>query len=220
MDAWVAILIGAVGTWIIAIVAVGDRLRTFFLKPKLRIQPNGFGDLADHGDGKKARYYFVRVENQRKPVPAHEVQATLTRIEKSGTARPEIIFDEIMPLPWQRQELQPLLTRTLGTSTLAGVFFVQNDGTLVITPALTPSGMWPRHFPREHKGRCTLWVTLRAVSNEDDSPWVRLRIEWSGQWHDGKAEIENQCTVQIDPEPSPPIIRTGWRSRLWGGRSH
>ena len=202
MDPWVAILIGAVGTWLIAIVAVGDRLKGFFLKPKLRIERNGFsGTKATHQNGLSARYYFVRVENQYRPIPAHKVQAVLTRIEKSGPAGPERIFDEVMPLPWQRQELEPLLTRTLGTSMLAAVFYVQQDGTLGITP-LAPSGTVAGHFPREHKGRCTLWVTLRALSIEADSPSIRLRIEWSGQWHDGKAEIEGQCKVTIDPEPS------------------
>lgn len=201
MDPWKAILIGAVGTWIIAIVAVGDRLKEFFLRPKLHIQRYGFGDIADHPKEQKARYYFVIVENQRRPVRAHEVQVVLTRIEKSGTGAPERIFNEVMPLPWQRQELQPLLTRTLGTSMRAGVFFVQQDGTLGITPALAPGGTVASHFPREHKGQCTLWVTLRAVSVEADSSSIRLRIDWSGRWHAGKAEIERECSVTIDPEP-------------------
>jgi len=205
MAVWQAVLIGAVGTWIIAIVAIGDRLRGLFLRPRLRILPDGFsGTIVNHNNGQRARYYFVKVENQRRQIAsAHQVEVVLTRIQKSGAAAPETIFDEVMPLPWRRQELQRLLTRTLGTSSLAGVFYVQQDGTLGITPALTPGGTVAGHFPREHKGQCTLWVTLRALSIEADSPSIRLRIEWSGQWHDGKAEIEGQCRLAIDPEPSP-----------------
>ena len=59
MEPWKAILFGAVGTWIIAIIAVGDRLIGFILSPKLRIQLNGFsGTTANHGNDHKARYYF------------------------------------------------------------------------------------------------------------------------------------------------------------------
>jgi hypothetical protein len=198
MEPWVAILIGAVGTWIIAIFAVADRFKGLFLQPQFS------GTTAAHSNGQRARYYFVNVENQRRYIAsAHEVQAVLTRIQKSGAAGPETIFDEVMPLPWQRQELQPLLTRTLGTSSLAGVFYVQQDGTLGITPVGGPERTVAAHFPREHIGPCTLWITLRALSIEADSPSIRLRINWSGQWHDGKAEIEGQCVVTVEPDPNP-----------------
>jgi hypothetical protein len=53
---------------------------------------------------------------------------------------PEIIFDEIMPLPWQRQEYQRLLTRTIGTPALAGIFYVQEDGVFSFTPAVAMDG--------------------------------------------------------------------------------
>ena len=112
----------------------------------------------------------------------------LTRIEKSGQHGPEILFDEIMPMGWVRQELSPLLTRTVGSDQLASVFFVQTDGTLGFTPTISPSGL-ASHFPQLHQGRNTFWITLRAVSIEADSHSNRLKIEWSGQWHPGKAEI-------------------------------
>jgi hypothetical protein len=202
MDPGGAILIGATGTWIIAVIALGDRLR----RPRLRIKKDGFsGTKASHGT-QSVRYYFVCVKNQcRRFVSAHEVQAVITRIEKSSAAGPEIIFDEDMPLAWQRQEYLEHPILTLGTPGRAGVFFVQQDGTLGITTALTPKGTLPAHFPREHKGQCTLWITLKALSIEADSRPLKLRIDWSGRWHDGKAEIENECKVAI--EPTNPIAK-------------
>jgi hypothetical protein len=194
-----AILIGAVGTWVIAVAALWDRLSTFFLK--LYIERYGFsGTTATHQNEQKARYYFVRVKNPcRRIVSAHEVQAVITKIEQSSDAGRVTIFEEVMPLPWQRQEYQTLPPRTIGTPMLAGVFFVQQDGTLGITPAVAPGGTVASHFPPPQKGKWTLWITLMALSIEVDSRPVRLRIEWSGQWHDGKAEIERQCIVTIEP---------------------
>jgi hypothetical protein len=191
---------GVLGTWAIAALAIwGDTLRSRFFKPVLHIEKDGFsGTVGTHQNGHKARYYNIRVKNRKRQLTlaqAHEVQVVLTRIEKSGSHGPEVLFDEMMPLPWLRGEYDRLLTRTVGSDGLAQLFFVQDDGILGITPAIPPNGMLLGHFPREHTGRSTLWVTLRAVSIEADSPPIRLKIEWSGTWHAGKAEIEDACPV-------------------------
>jgi len=134
MPTWIAILIGAAGTWVIALIAIGGPIFRFIFRPRLTVQPNGFsGTTATHNNGLKARYYFVRVENNwRHLSSAHEVQLVLIRIQKSGAAGPEIVFDEIMPLPWQRQEYERLLTRTIGTPMLGGIFYVQEDGVFLL----------------------------------------------------------------------------------------
>jgi hypothetical protein len=101
METSVAILIGAAGTWLIAVIALWQRFTSYFLRPTLRVEVDGFsGTIARHGNGREARYYLMRVENPRRVPPAHEVQLVLTRIERSGAHGPEILFDEIMPLGW------------------------------------------------------------------------------------------------------------------------
>jgi hypothetical protein len=87
METWIAILIGAVGTWVIAIIAIWDKfLSSRFLRPTLHIGTGEFsGTPARHRTGQSARYYLVPVENLRRPFSqAHEVQLVLTRLEKSG----------------------------------------------------------------------------------------------------------------------------------------
>ena len=196
MEPWQAIIIGAVGTWIIAIVAVGDRLFNILLRPRLRVEPDGFSDaVAEHDNGHKARYYLIRVRNCMRWVrPAHESELLIVRIEKSGQVNP--VFEEFMPLPWQRGELYPLRPRTIGRDGIAALFFVQDDGVLGITPALGPGGVLARHFPVMHAAPVTLWITLEATSIEVDSPSRRLKIVWDGQW---QADIEKSCHVSDDP---------------------
>ena len=203
METWKAILIGALGTWLVAIFAIwGEWLRSRLFKPELRVSKGEFsGNVATHLNGKRARYYLVSVQNPKRFPVAHEVQLVLTRIEKSGTSGPEILFDEIMPLSWVRQELQPLLTRTVGPDATAALFFVQDDGMFAFTPMISPAGTLPLHFPREHRNANTLWVTLQALSIERDSPAIRLKIEWSGQWRQDKARIIAACSVSVDRPP-------------------
>jgi hypothetical protein len=201
MEPWQAILIGAAGTWLIAVIAIWDKfLSSWLFRPSLRLGAGEFsGTLARHQNSQSARYYLLPVENRTRIPPAHEVQLMLTRLEKSGASGLETLFDEILPLPWARQELYPLLTRTIGTSASASLFFVQQDGLLAFTPALTPCGELLSHFPREHKAPITLWITLRAVSIEADSPSLRLKIEWNGQWRGDKVGLSAICTVTVDP---------------------
>jgi hypothetical protein len=203
MEPWKATLIGAVGTWAVVVMAVfGDWVRSWY-KPALKVSKGTFSNLlALHNNGQSARYYLVGVSNGRRAVrSAHEVQLVLTRIEKSGPKGIEILFDEIMPLSWVRQELHPLLTRTVGTDATAALFFVQGDGLLGFTPAMAPSGMLANHFPRDHRGATTLWITLQALSIETDSAPIRLRIEWDGGWRNDKVGLEASCRVSVDPPP-------------------
>ena len=151
---------------VFAIVAIWSKLISSWLfKPRLVVGQGEFsGTVGIHANGKDARYYLVPVTNPTRFPAAHEVELVLTRIEKSGQKGPEILFDEIMPLSWVRQELYRLLTRTVGTKAISALFYVQDDGVLNFTPALTPRGEQPIHFPRDLRGPIILWVTVRAVS--------------------------------------------------------
>jgi hypothetical protein len=196
VDTWIAILIGAVGTWIIALVAVGDRL----IGPRLRVGKGDFsGTMGQHAAGCWARYYLVPVSNTRRRFrKAHKVQLVITRIEKSGEQGRHNIFDEIMPVSWIRQELYTVLTRTVGPNQHAALFFIQENGLLSLTPMLTPTGQLPSHFPKDHNGPTTLWITLQAISDEADSSPICLKISWNGEWRKDKLGLENVCSVTVE----------------------
>ena len=70
METWKAILIGALGTWLVAIFAIwGEWLRSRLFKPELRVSKGEFsGNVATHLNGKRARYYLVSVQNGLAPV--------------------------------------------------------------------------------------------------------------------------------------------------------
>jgi hypothetical protein len=49
METWKAILIGAAGTWVIAVIALAQRFGALFLRPTLRVEMEGFsGTIARH----------------------------------------------------------------------------------------------------------------------------------------------------------------------------
>jgi hypothetical protein len=148
METWKAILIGAAGTWVIAVIALAQRFGALFLRPTLRVEMEGFsGTIARHGNGLSARYYLMRVRNPRRVPPADEVQLVLTQIEKSGPHGPEMLFDEIMPLGWARQELAPLLTRKIGPDALAALFLSKRTVCSASRPLYHQAALWLLTFP-------------------------------------------------------------------------
>jgi hypothetical protein len=94
---------------------------------------------------------------------------------------------------WQRQESSRLLTRTIGPEAESALFYVRDDGVLQFMAIVMPN-----HFPAVHQGVTKLWVTLQAVANEADSPPVRLRIDYDGQWHIGDAEMQTHIKILIE----------------------
>jgi hypothetical protein len=189
METWTAILIGAAGTWIVAIMAIwGEWVRSRLFKPKLEIVPKGLGLVVTQNDGHKARYFSVSVRNPTRFPMAHDAQLVLTRVEQPDAAgNPYPVFEEILPLWWQRQEAARLMTRNIGTEQDSALFYVRDDGMIQFMAIVVPN-----HFPAQHRGVTKLWVTLQAVADEADSRPVRLRIDYDGQWHIGDAEMRTK----------------------------
>jgi hypothetical protein len=193
-------LFGVVGTWIVAALAVwGEGLTSVFFRPKLRIELLGLSIPVKQNNEKTARYYRLKVTNARRTrqSAAHDVRLLITRVEEPDAGGdPRRVFDEMLPLLWERQEVLPL-THTVGADAHAPLFFVREDGVFEFTPVVKPN-----HFKASYQGRTLLWVTLCATSNERDSPSLRVKIEWDGQWQFGEAEMKAHVKVSIDP-PTP-----------------
>jgi hypothetical protein len=196
----VIMAVGVAGTWVIAALAIwGEWLKSWlpFLKPALRIELVGIsGEIVPQNNRLNARYYHVRVRNTRpRRFPAaHEVQLLIVLVEQPDAGgNPSVVFGQTLPLWWVRQEILPL-RQTIGPEADASLLFVREDGALEFTPIV-----FPNHFPRPPIGPARFWVTLQARSVEVDSPAVRLRIDWDGQWNPGAREIMTHLVVSPAP---------------------
>jgi hypothetical protein len=193
----------AFGTLVLAVVAIwGDQIRARLavFGPRLVIEPLGLSRIVRQNNGKRARYYHLRIRNTRpgRFPPAHETRVFIIRVETEDAAgQPTLAFDERVQLTWAGQEVFTSLSRTIGPEEKANLLWVREDGWFQFETIGTPN-----HFPPSGIGRARFWVTVQARSNEMDSPSRRFSITWDGKWEDGDREIEKHLVVTPDPTPA------------------
>ena len=206
---WEAAL--AIATFLVVFVALfGAAIRARLFKPKLRLtleKPLGEEAEAeilspeDEERGysivgaevrKEARYYHLRVSNQRRWSPATQVQVYLLRIDErraDGQFHPRWLGE--IPLLWQYYEaLSPI--RTIGPSRNCALCSVVKGKWMGLHPAVMPLG-----FKGRYRDTANLRLLLQAQSIEADSDPVLVQIGWDGEWEDGEVEMANHMVVSV-----------------------
>jgi hypothetical protein len=206
MPAWVsevgvaATVIGVATGVAVAILAIwGERVRAAFLKPKLRLRLRGdkgelfAGGLSDPSV-EPGRYYHLLVTNEARFPAAHEVVVFLTRLEKRGPdGEPQTVYNTDLPLSWMFPQLYDDRRRTIGSTTVAiSDLFVAHPTRLKLLPLLAPSNLPDTFQPDAH-----FWVTVVARGINGQSNYLRLRVNWNGQWHLGQTEMANHLKITL-----------------------
>lgn len=200
---WVQVAV-AVGTFCAVLVALfGQAFRAKFFPPQLSLRlADAAGELTtahltwmDNNQLQErrelARYYHVRVSNQRRWSPAQQVQVVLLRVEEPGADGSLVAaWTGDIPLGWRHQEVFPTL-RTIGPDTCIDLCSVVKGRWLGLHPLVIPNNLQVvRRDPS------TFVVTIQARGNEADSDPLRLQISWDGQWHDGAQEMQRHLSVK------------------------
>jgi len=199
--------IQALGTLSVAVAAIwGDWLRSYLLPPRLRIelldprdkpitqtrQIQQGGQLVRQDS--EARYYHLRLSNDKPFAVAHEAQVVFTRIEReSPNGHPQTVYQVAVPLAWRNQrELDPRPWRTVGRQPHeADLLYVRQDG-LFLTPMVVPNN-FPVCYPSGQ--RIVFWVTVQARSIDAESEALRLEVAWDGAWEPGDAEMARHLLI-------------------------
>jgi hypothetical protein len=197
----VVVAVGTVGAVVVAL--FGDWLRNKLAPPALRlaiVNPDGVktrAQLTWQEDGvaqtrvEDARYYHVRVRNDRRWFAAHHVQLMLLRVEEPGpNGAPQVTWTGEIPVRWEHQEVYPA-ARTIGAEANADMCSVIRGKFLQLHPMI-----FPANFDWQRRAACVLILTLQARGDEGDSPLVRVQVAWDGKWEDGATEMRRHLTIQ------------------------
>jgi hypothetical protein len=202
---WIVQLFIALGTVGAVIVALfGDYFRSKLLPPGLRLSVDSLegiktplqlawrdevGDL--HSRMEDARYWHVRVRNERRWFPAHHVQVLLLQIEEPGpNGAPQIKWAGEAPVLWENQELYSA-GRAIGASGRVALCSVVKGKCLALHPLIAPLNM-----ETQRHTACSLILTFQARADEGDSPPLRVRVAWDGKWDDGTQEMRQHLTLE------------------------
>jgi len=184
---------GAVFTWIVnrrfrQPPVLGLRLlREEGEKGKIRYAShNGIEERSE-----EARYYHIRVSNERRWSPANDVQVFLIRLEEPGPDEAlQVMWVGEVPMQWRHQEVSPL-TRTIGHDADCDLCSVGKGKWLSLMPLIIPLNLNARR-----QERCRMVASFLARSTQVDSPILRIEIAWDGDWEDGDIEMQRHLKIR------------------------
>jgi hypothetical protein len=138
-----------------------------------------------------ARFYPIQVSNQRRWSPANQTQVSLVRLEEPGPGGEwQVTWSGDIPMRWRHQEIHPT-SRTIGPTADCDLCSVIKGKWLELLPLLSPLNL-----KLKWREGTTIIVSLQAKSNEGDSPIVRIKIAWDGEWEDGDQEMKHHLVVK------------------------
>ena len=138
-----------------------------------------------------ARYYHLRVSNDRRWSPANGVQVFLVRIEEPGPdSALQVMWVGEVPMQWRHHEVSPL-TRTIGPNADCDLCCVGKGKWLSLEPLIIPFNLNARR-----QERCRMVASLQARSTEVDSPILTIEISWDGDWEDGDIEMQRHLKIR------------------------
>jgi hypothetical protein len=201
---WVSAAV-AFGTVAAALVALfGQAFRSKFFPPRLSlslVKPEGERtpvklSWLENGEARsrleEARYYHLRVSNDRRWSPANQVQVFLLRTEElgpDGELRTTWVGD--VPMRWRSQETFPI-ARTIGPSADADLCCVVKGKWLELLPLVTPYSL-----AAKRNEATSIVLSLQVRANEADSGILRVQASWDGRWEDGAQEMMRHLVVKV-----------------------
>jgi hypothetical protein len=184
----------AFGTIILAIVAIwGHIIRTRWFGPRLRLAlKNQRGEVSLFNDGVVSRYYHLRVWNERRSSPAHNVRVVVKEVYRpnaDGTMSQTPLSGPLQ-LTWQFQGSNPQF-QTIGAESICDLGYLRKGEPFTLS-------MLFHHISFDLKVRQgqKAIVVLIALSDEGESNELKIEIAWDGEWSDDTDEIIRHMIVK------------------------
>ena len=195
----------AFGTIAVALVALfGQAFRSKFFPPRLTLRlakPEGEKARVrltwfEQGEPKErwedARYYHLRVSNERRWSPATNAQVFLIRMEEPGPdGELQITWTGDVPMRWRHQEVFPP-ARTIGPSADSDLCCVVKGKWLELLPLVAPYNL-----ESKRRQKSLVVLSLQARANEGDSAILRVQASWDGDWEYGAEEMKRHMIVKV-----------------------
>ena len=181
-------------TLTLAIVALwGHIIRERWFGPKLKIAlKNTKGEISKFSDGVISRYFHLRVFNERRTAPAHNVRVVIKAIfrpKADGTMCLAPLSGPIQ-LAWQFQGSNPQF-QTIGAESTCDLGFLRKNEPFRLS-ALYSSISFNGTVKKGEK----IIVELAAFADEIESNMLKIEIAWDGIWSDDSDELIKHLVVK------------------------
>lgn len=179
------LLLAAIAIW-------GEKIRQWWMRPKLVIVLDGSTLTSHSNTDKRGWYYHLRVSNGRRASPASNVRVLLTGVQKKGrdNSWQEEKFSGPVQVCWRWPDQTPQFA-TIGPdehSTFARI--VEDSKAIELRLYWYPNNLRPTIPPHDRTR-----LHFKAVSDTTESKSLILEIEWDGQFEQGTIEMEKHMVV-------------------------
>lgn len=184
----------ALGTIFLAIVALwGHIIRLRWFGPKLHLTlKNPKGEVSMFSDGVVSRYFHLRVWNERRATPAHNIRVVIKSIYQpsaDGTMSQTPLSGPLQ-LAWRFQGSNPQF-QTIGAESICDLGYLRKGEDFKLSTFI-------HHIsfdPIVKKGQKII-AALVALSDEGESNELKLGISWDGKWCDDSDEFVKHMVVK------------------------
>ncbi len=195
---WISFAVAA-GTILLAVAAFIQHRR-----PCLQISLNNPKGLITNEN--PVRYYHLCVSNKRRTAPATKVRVHLIKLEELKlNQQPETLWKSgLALLKWRDEDDETMYPKaepvTIGPELDCDICNVvkgqpSNPNKLKLGFLLCPKTLKPED--RERTKKCIFIATLQAKSISGDSPVVRVKIDWNGEWSDDENTMANKLKLKL-----------------------
>ncbi|MGA1843364.1 MAG: hypothetical protein ACMUIS_02240 [bacterium] len=187
----------AAGTIFVAIVALwGHMIRARWFGPKLRLAlKNPKGEISMFSDGVVSRYFHLRVWNERRASPAHNVRVVIMELYRpnaDGTMS-QVTLSGPLQLAWQFQGSNPQF-QTIGAESTCDLGYLRRGEPFTLSTLFHHISFDPNVQP----GQKAIFI-LRALSDECESDELKIEVAWDGIWSEDSDEIIRHMVVKLLP---------------------
>ncbi len=183
-----------VGTLTLAVVALwGHIIKDRWLGPKLNIAlKNSKGQKSEFNDGVISRYFHLRVFNERRAAPAHNVRVVIKDIfsPKADGTMYILPLSGPIQLSWQYQGSNPQF-QTIGAESTCDLGYLRQNEPFKLSALYQHVS-----FDGTVKAGERIIVDLVALSDEAESNVLKIEISWDGLWSDDSDEMINHLVVK------------------------
>jgi len=164
-----------------------------WLGPKLRIAlKNPKGEVSMFNDGVLSRYYHLRVWNERRAAPAHNVRIvikSLYRPSADGTMS-QITLSGPLQMAWQFQGSNPQF-QTIGAESTCDLGCLRQGEVFRLSTLFHHIS-----FNSTIESGQKIIVGIIALSDEVESNELKLEIAWDGNWSEDSDEMLRHMVIK------------------------
>lgn len=193
-------IIIAFGTLSVAILAIwGNWFQAKLAGPKLKLILNDpAGILLPNIENKEqppARYYHIKVSNERSWSPARAVRVMITQIDRKTPANSYAPERQIIPLQvqWSHQEYHELLPTIANSDDRCDLGYLNAGADKFILSTFFMPTYLKGHISKGES--CRVYIKAFAENYESKKPLV-IEISWDGQWEADSAEMQKHLVVK------------------------